>query len=322
MAAGDDTRDFPGRAWLTAVPGSEEHIVHATGSPGTPVFVFPEDPHALHARNPIVSQESEWVGPPPTRPQTLQEVTDYLLGRTPAPDNLEVGMDTNGDFDLSRVNLSSTTLVPGDDLRDFVGGPAGSPLLPVLVGASILVPRLAGPLVARAMTFFRGAGAAGGRLGWGSLPGWLQTGLVAAGATVGIDILLDLPGEIVPGGIVGGFGGDNLPVHATQGMPGAHVVGQWVANGVTFYRLADGRLAVQNKHGRWKVWKPKKPIVIMPTGAGNLRTLLKADAVLNRQAKRIAAMLNRRVGSRTRKAAAKPAGVVVMPAESTRIIQT
>jgi len=255
-----------------------------------------------------------------------------------AADNLHEGMSTNGEMamplfetevspflglgdevSLRRFNASSTLGAgAGDDLRDFVAGPVGNPLLPVLVGAAVLVPRLAGPIAARAATFFRGAGPLGSRLGWGSLPSWLQTALVATGATLGIDILLDIPGaEIVPGSIFGS--GDNLPVHATQGMPGAHVVGSWVANNVTFYRLANGRLAVQNKHGRWKVWKPKKPIVIMPTGAGDLRTLLRADAVLNRQAKRIASMLNRRVGSRARKAPKEQPTVVVVP-ESTRIV--
>jgi len=74
----------------------------------------------------------------------------------------------------------------------------------------------------------------------------------------------------------------------------AHVVGSWVANGVTFYRLADGKLAVQNKRGRWKVWKPKKPIVLYADGASSLKMMLRADRALNKQAKKIAAMLNRR----------------------------
>ena len=77
-----------------------------------------------------------------------------------------------------------------------------------------------------------------------------------------------------------------------------HIVSSWVANGVTFYRLFDGKLAVMNKKGRWKVWRPKKPIVIMPTGAVSLKVLLRADAVLNRQSKKIAAMLNRRAPRR------------------------
>ena len=78
------------------------------------------------------------------------------------------------------------------------------------------------------------------------------------------------------------------------------VVGSWTANGVTFYRLADGRLAVQNKRGRWKVWRPKKPIVLYASGAKDLNTMLRADRALNTQAKKIAAVLNRRAKPRQR----------------------
>lgn len=136
------------------------------------------------------------------------------------------------------------------------------------------------------------------RAHWDALPNWARVALATIGFAVAVDIALDVPG--VPGeSLVLSLGGDgdqepHLPMHMVDGHLGAHIVGSWEANGVTFYRLSDGKLAVQNKRGRWKVWRPKKPIVLMPGGANNLRTLLKADRVLNAQAKKIAAMLNRR----------------------------
>jgi hypothetical protein len=92
--------------------------------------------------------------------------------------------------------------------------------------------------------------------------------------------------------------GVDIQVVSPSPLQQVQVVGSWVANGVTFYRLADGKLAVQNKKGRWKVWRPKKPIVLYADGASNLKTMLRADKALNKQAKKIAAMLNRRAPKR------------------------
>lgn len=137
---------------------------------------------------------------------------------------------------------------------------------------------------------------------WNSLPGWARTALAAVGIGVGYELAQDLPG--VPGG---GFdlpfiGGSNFP--AVSEVLGVQVVGSWDANGVRFYRLSDGKLAVQNKMGRWKVWRPKKPIVLYSTGAADIPTLLRADAALNRQSKKIKRMLGRRAPTTTRKRAA------------------
>lgn len=90
------------------------------------------------------------------------------------------------------------------------------------------------------------------------------------------------------------------------------VVGSWVANGVRFYRLADGKLAVQNKKGRWKVWRPRKPIVLYADGASSLKTMLRADKALTKQAKKIASMLNRRA-PRKAKSSSKPHPGVILP---------
>ena len=186
------------------------------------------------------------------------------------------------------------------------GAPSGFygdvPIAPVASGAAeIDLDNIVGLPVAVA-TALRALGMA--RLVWNMIPGWAKVVLIGLGVVAGTTLLIRRltggGGEMQPGG----------------GPPGVQVVGSWVANGVRFYRLADGRLAVQNTRGRWKLWRPKKPIVLMPTGATNLRTLLRADAVLNRQARKIANMLNRRAGTRR---SARPR--TLPPGSPTQIVQ-
>jgi len=135
---------------------------------------------------------------------------------------------------------------------------------------------------------------------WNQLPGWAQTALAAVGITVGVEMALDaVPGDALGPGLIPGFGlpdGAGFPTIGT--LTGVQVVGSWRANGVTFYRLSDGRFAVQNSKGRWKVWRPKKPIVLYADGASSLKTMLKADTALNKQSKKLAKMLNRRAPRR------------------------
>jgi len=144
---------------------------------------------------------------------------------------------------------------------------------------------------------------------WNALPGWAKGLLATAGIVIGAEVAGDLP---VPGnpfqdaipfiGIPGVGGGPGFP--DLSGVLGVQVVGSWNANGVTFYRLSDGKLAVQNKHGRWKVWRPKKPIVLYAAGASDIPTMLRADNALNKQSKKISKMLARRA-PRTRRTTTK-----------------
>lgn len=230
----------------------------------------------------------------------------------PAPEQLAPNMVTNGDEGMGSVftQVTQTIAAPGDDLRDVAGDPFHGSLADLFGGGdgdepsapapgdgngggggapvgtmsiAVALSRLPAILIPIVRPILRAA-MSGGVLIWNRVPGWVRTALAAVGIVEGINIVDDL----ISGG--GGFGGEEFG----PGGPGVSVVGSWTANGVTFYRLSDGRLAVQNKKGRWKIWRPKKPIVLMPTGAGDLRTLLRADAVLNRQSKRIATMLNRR----------------------------
>lgn len=217
-------------------------------------------------------------------------------------------------FDVFEPILTTGGLQAGDDLRDFVSpvslidpnaitdefgvpAPPGEPF----GGAAIAI-------AGRALRLIVGGG--GGRLTaatWNSLPSLVRSTLTQIGIGVGALIAFngDIPFITLPGqgASVEPFIGPvltNRPVDIQVGamsanpLQGVQVVGSWVANGVTFFRLADGKLAVQNKKGRWKVWRPRKPIVLYADGASSLKTMLRADKALNKQAKKIAAMLNRR----------------------------
>jgi len=155
-------------------------------------------------------------------------------------------------------------------------------------------------VIALATQVVRGPLTRGLILRWQSLPGWARTVLAAAGITAGTDIVFDMgPGDDgwidvpfidLPGlPPIGAGSGD--PV--TQ-MVEAMTVSTWDANGVQFHRLSDGRLAVRNKHGVWKIWRPKKPIVLMPTGASDLKDLLRADEIVQKQAEKIKKVLRNR----------------------------
>ena len=206
----------------------------------------------------------------------------------------------------------------GADLRDYEGLEGSNGVGEAAVGGAIVLSRLL-PLVpvlmrGQVVSWARSIGI-GQRMGWAALPGWLKTVLSAAGFT-GVALIVDGITDIEALPNLPGFGGGGAGDHV---MHGAAVVGSWMANDVTFYRLADGKLAVQNKKGRWKVWKPKRPIVLYAGGAINLKTMLKADKVLNKQAKQIAGMLNRRA-PRTRRPS-KPDRSVIVAAHSVPVAQ-
>lgn len=190
------------------------------------------------------------------------------------------------------------------------------PLLFTILGAAATM-RFVGPIlnVARVMGV---PGAAGIAIKFSRLPGPLQTIIKAAGFEQVVDwtIPLDLPsvGDI-PGWFFNAFS-DQEGVTAEAGdyvaetgiatigtgssimLPQTSVVGSWKAGTVTFYRLANGSIAVQRLNGTWRVFRYRKPIVLYSDGAGNLRTFLRADAALDRQAKQLDKALRRRNGGR------------------------
>ncbi len=158
----------------------------------------------------------------------------------------------------------------------------------------------------------------GTRMAWSRLPTPVKMVLKALGITEGVDILFDTgPDDSgivpVPSWVpnIGVFGLDELLGGAIdQLLPGTSRLGQgdevqigretyivassWDANGVRFYRFRNGMLGVQNKHGVWKAWRPKKPIVIFASGASDLRDLVRADKAVDKQSGKLAKMLRRR----------------------------
>ena len=189
----------------------------------------------------------------------------------------------------------------------------------VIVISLAFLTRLFGGTLANVIwgTLRRIAFTAGGkvRVVWNSIPAPIRFLLTFAGISAGTEIVLegatglDIPGPgnlpfigpslpSLPGAPGSNGSGQYLPV---QGIPQVAIVGTWVANGITFYRLADGRLAVQNMKGRWKVWRPKKPIVMYASGASNLRTLLRADKAVAGQVKKLKKAISRRTTTTRRK---------------------
>jgi len=221
----------------------------------------------------------------------------------------------------------------GDDLRDFQLVSTVGPVAPGTTTDEFGTP-IAGTGIAiagRALRLILGGG--GGRLTaaiWNSLPSLVRTALTQVGIGVGALIafngdipFITLPGQdITPAPFIGPpttLPTVDIQIGANPLQP-VQVVGSWVANGVTFYRLASGKLAVQNKKGRWKVWRPKRPIVLYADGASNLKTMLRADKALNKQAKKVAAMLNRRAPRSRKSTKSASPGIIVQG--SGRVIDT
>jgi len=168
-----------------------------------------------------------------------------------------------------------------------VGGQAIVGVGTVVVKASQLASKLgpaAGALLSLLRTFGRGA-----IIRWSALPSWARQILIWTGISQGLDLLFDDDGTGLDSGLV------PMPFGDAGSVGGSQVVGEWTANGIKFYRLADGRFAVRNSKGRWKVWRAPKPIMLTSRGAGNLRTFVQADKALDRQAKAINSAVGRRV---------------------------
>ena len=232
-------------------------------------------------------------------------------------------------------NGGPVDMQPGDDTRDFTpsiyemngGGSAtvwtGVPgdqdltvtpvVAPAIITGSQLAVRVPAAIRPQFTAWLSGR-VVGSRVAYSNLPSWLRTALTVlglTGATIAVDASLD--SLDIPFDQWGPKQETEVDIQIQPGVS-AQVVGSWVANGVTFYRLLDGKIAVQNKKGRWKVWRPKKPIVLYSDGASNLKTMLRADRALNKQAKKIAAMLNRRAPRPRKSAKSASNGIIVQGA--------
>jgi len=262
----------------------------------------------------------------------------------------EVGVETTrfwqmapvtGDSAVPVLSLQETTagLQAGDDLRDIPLGQSVS-LSEDLIGDNPVTDEFGAPIAGAALVIAGRAlrlilGGGGGRLTaaiWGALPNLVKTVLIQAGIGIGAMVAFngDIPFITLPGqggdidtaqeGLGGSMETFHRPVDIQIGSHFAHgatIIGSWNTNkknpaeGVTFYRLSNGWLAVQKKNGSWKTWKPKKPIVLYADGATDLKTLLRADKAVTKQVKKLANMINRRAPSRKKAAPAPHEAIVI-----------
>jgi|TARA_Y100000310_G_scaffold337751_1_gene425652 hypothetical protein len=181
----------------------------------------------------------------------------------------------------------------GDD-DTLVAQTAGGAGVALVSAGSLLGTQALAPYRGRILQLFTGWGLLrGARVAWSRLPGWFQTVLVALGVEQGVDLLIDvdLPsvGDVFELG--GGLdAGDTVEI----GRNTYTVASSWTANSVKFYRFNDGNLGVQNKHGVWKVWRPPKMVSLRTTGTPELGDLIKADKIVDKNAKKVARMLRGR----------------------------
>lgn len=229
--------------------------------------------------------------------QAVTAIWDDALTTQPGP-----GPGVPVDPSIPPAPPDPAPLLPGDPPPLFPG-PIGAPFMPMQTSTMSL--GLIAALFALLAAVGRSA-ATGLVIRWASIPVWGQRLLVAAGLTAGADILFDTgPGDSgwidlpfplwgglpdIPGLPIGGGGQAAGPGAIVEAL----TVGTWTANGVTFHRLSDGRFAVMNKHGVWTIWRPKKPVVLFTTGQANLRDILRADRILQKEAKKIAKLLRNR----------------------------
>jgi len=182
-----------------------------------------------------------------------------------------------------------------------------------VISAALILSRVSG-LIRPAFSRFFGGFARGTVLRWNSLPAWVRTTLATLGILEGADIILDIgegvtgiplpdPG-LLPGNGIGGIDlwpfGQPIGNGSTVSIPDGsgkervyQVASAWEANNVWFYRFTSGHLGVINKHGVWKVWKPRKPTVLYSSG-NDLDDVIKADKIIQKATGEIKQVLTRR----------------------------
>ena len=111
----------------------------------------------------------------------------------------------------------------------------------------------------------------------------LATAAVAGAALeAGSTVFTALGGEDVARRIAGTRGrraparrGSNIPFTPGTVVPTDSITHTWIANGVPFAQLADGRVMVRRKNGTIKIFRRPRPIVIGRNAS--VRTLVRAD---------------------------------------------
>ena len=117
---------------------------------------------------------------------------------------------------------------------------------------------------------------------------------VAVGAATSFfipdDLLGNLAGSIGSSNDLIPFLGGNRPT-----SPPSPIVKSWTAGVTPFVRLENGLVGARRKDGTWKYYRPKRPkVVLMSDGAANLKQMIRADAILTKQAQGLARMMRKR----------------------------
>ena len=213
----------------------------------------------------------------------------------PEPTIVEAPVTTPDDFYGFEPTVSNVGLFPVQPPSGSNGfSPAGGALV---VSASVLATRLTPGVLRQFMQWVVGR-TTGAVAAWGSLPGWLRLGMGLVGFT-GYDLLLDGDMAGLPSlpGFGGGAGGE-VP-RVGESWNGMVVLKTWTANGIPFWKTegANGgrpRHWVRKLDGSIHSWVPQRPVVLMPGGAKNMRDLLRADDIIDRQFKKVKKAIQRR----------------------------
>jgi len=145
---------------------------------------------------------------------------------------------------------------------------AGLPLAVLGPAAAGLLARF-GPSILRLLGLV-GAGYAGYEVAGGGEGGGFM-GLNILGGQEGY-----IPGTVIP------LGGPGAPE-----PPAALIAKEWSTGTARFYMLIDGRICCRKKNGVWKIWRPKKHIVL-PRGTTTLAQAVKAQVYLDRMWRTVA----------------------------------
>jgi len=179
----------------------------------------------------------------------------------------------------------------------------------IVISSTNLAARLGGSVGPRFIAW--ASGAMGARLAWQSLPSWLRSAMALIGLS-GATILVDNATE-GPIQLPGLGGGGDLDIRVGRFYDGRIITRTWTANGIQFWATGTGKDRMHHVlklDGSIKSWKPPRPVVLMPGGAKNMRDLLRADDIVDRQLKKVAKALRRR--SPTTRRPRSPQQVVIV----------